>query len=168
VAGAVLIVVGVLFLAQQLLGLDLGRYGWPLFVLVPGLALLAAFALGGRGAAGLAVPGCVVTTVGLVLLVQNTFDLWTTWAYAWGLIVAAVGLGLVLQGERLEQPRVVRTGFGLLEGGVLAFVVFGIFFELIIDPSRSGAARGLIGPLLLVGIGLYVLLRSGHVFGSRG
>jgi hypothetical protein len=166
----VLIGVGLLYLAQQLLGLDLGRYGWPLFILVPGLALLAAFVLGGRGAAGLAVPGCVVTTIGLVLLVQNTFNLWATWAYAWALIVAAVGLGLLLQGERTGQKRVVQSGRGLLEGGILAFVVFAVFFELVIDVSHTGAgaARGLIGPLLLVLIGVYVLLRGTHVFGSRG
>ena len=168
--GAVLVGIGLLYLAQQLLGLDLGRYGWPLAILVPGLALLAAFALGGRGAAGLAVPGCVVTAVGLVLLVQNTFNLWQTWAYAWAVIVAAVGLGLLLQGERTGQRRVAASGRNLLEGGVLAFVVFGIFFELIIDLSHAGvgAARGLVGPLLLVLVGLYLLLRGGRVFGARG
>jgi hypothetical protein len=168
VVGAVLVGVGLLFLAQQLLGLNLGRYGWPLLVLVPGLALLAAFVFGGRGAAGLAVPGCVVTTVGLILLVQNTFDLWQTWAYAWALIPAAVGLGLVLQGQRAGQLRVVRTGRGLLEGGLLALVVFAVFFELILDLSHlgAGAARGLVGPLLLVLAGLYLLLRGSRVFGA--
>jgi hypothetical protein len=78
----VLVGLGVLFLFQQAVGVEIGQYAWPLFVIFPGLAFLAAFALGPRSAAGLAIPGCVVTTVGLILAVQNTFNVWETWAYA--------------------------------------------------------------------------------------
>ena len=60
----------------------------------------------------MAVPGCVLTTVGLILAIQNTFNLWQTWAYAWTLIIAAVGIGLTLQSERLGQPKAARTGGG--------------------------------------------------------
>ena len=45
VGGIVLVGLGVVFLAQQAIGFDLGHYGWPIFVILPGLALLAAFAL---------------------------------------------------------------------------------------------------------------------------
>jgi hypothetical protein len=161
VGGIVLVGLGVVFLAQQAVGFDIGHYGWPIFVLLPGLALLAAFAIGPRGAAGLAVPGCVLTTIGLILAVQNTFNLWASWAYAWGLIVAAVGLGLTLQGERFGQPRVVRTGIGLLEGGLLGFIVFATFFELVLDISHLGIGilRGTLGPAILILAGLYLLLR---------
>ncbi|MGI9148075.1 MAG: hypothetical protein ACR2IK_16230 [Chloroflexota bacterium] len=150
-----------LFLVQQAVGFDLGHYGWPMFVILPGLALLAAFALGPLGAAGLAVPGCVVTTVGLLLAVQNTFDVWATWAYAWGLIVASVGLGLRLQGQRLAQPRLVGAGTSMLEWGLLGFVVFGTFFELVLDISHLGIGflRGTLGPAILILAGLYLLLR---------
>jgi len=169
VVGLLLIALGMLFLVQQALGLNLGHYGWPLFIIVPGVALLAAFALGGRSAAGLAVPGCVVSTVGLLLLVMNAFSIWQTWAYAWGLIVAAVGLGLILQGVRLGQTRMVQTGTRMLEGGVLAFVAFGAFFELIIDLSHIGlgSVRGVVGPAVLIVLGTYLLLRRGEGLGSR-
>jgi len=157
----VLVGLGVVFLLQQAVGFDLGRYGWPIFVILPGLALLAAFVLGPRSAAGLAVPGCVVTTLGLMLAIQNAFDLWTTWAYSWALIVAAVGIGLTLQGERLAQRRVIRTGVYLFEGGLLAFAVFATFFELILDLSQFavGQVRGIVGPAVLILAGLYLLLR---------
>src|SRR5260370_11723999 len=102
IGGVVLVGLGVLFLVQQAFGFDIGHYGWPLFVILPGLAFLGAFALGPRSASGLAVPGCVVTTVGLILAVQNTFNLWETWAYVWALIPASVGLGLRLMGELLH------------------------------------------------------------------
>lgn len=159
-----LVGLGVLFLAQQLVGFDLGHFGWPLFIILPGLAMLAAFALGPRGAAGLAVPGCVVTTVGLLLAIQNTFGLWATWAYVWTLIVASVGLGLWLQGLRLGQPRAARTGIYLFEGGLLGFVVCATFFELILDLNHFGfgALRGTLGPAVLILAGLYLLMRRGR------
>ena len=166
--GLVLVGLGIVLLAQQVVGFDLGKYGWPALIVLPGLALLAVFALGGRGAGGLAVPGCVVTTVGLLLAVMNAFNLWQTWAYAWGLVVASVGLGLILQGERLDQQRTVDVGVRLLEGGVLAFVVLGVFFELVLDLSHvgGGTLRGVAGPLILILVGLFVLVRREH-WGTR-
>ncbi|HEV7662674.1 MAG TPA: DUF5668 domain-containing protein [Chloroflexota bacterium] len=161
IGGVVLIGLGVLFLLQQALGFDVGHYAWPVFIILPGLAMLGAFVFGPRGAAGLAVPGCVVTTIGLMLAVQNAFGLWETWAYSWTLIVAAVGIGLTLQGERLGQPKVVRSGMYLFEGGLLGFIVFVTFFELILDISHFGLGqlRGLLGPAVLILAGLYLLLR---------
>jgi Domain of unknown function (DUF5668) len=163
IGGVVLVGFGVLFLLQQAIGFDVGHYGWPLFIIVPGLALLAAFAFGPRGAAGLGVPGCVVTTVGLILAIQNAFGIWASWAYAWALIVAAVGLGLVLQGERLQQSNVIRTGTYMFEMGLLAFVAFAAFFEFILDLNHfgGGPVRGMIAPAVLIVAGLYLLLRRG-------
>ena len=161
IGGIVLVGLGVVFLAQQAVGFDIGHYGWPIFVILPGLAFLAAFALGPRSAGGLAVPGCVLTTIGLIMAVQNTFGLWATWAYAWGLIVAAVGLGLTLQGQRFGQPKVIRTGIRMIEGGLLGFIVFATFFELVLDISHLGIGvlRGTLGPAILILAGLYLLLR---------
>jgi hypothetical protein len=161
VGGIVLVGLGILFLVQQVVGFDIGHFGWPLFVLLPGLAFLAAYALGPRGAAGMAVPGCVLTTIGLIFAIQNTFNLWATWAYAWTLIIAAVGLGLTLQSERLGQPRAARTGIYMVESGLLGFVVFATLFELILDISHFGLGplRGTLGPAVLILAGLYLLLR---------
>jgi hypothetical protein len=161
IAGIVLVGLGIVFLAQQALGFDIGQFGWPLFLILPGLGFLAAYALGPRGTAGMAVPGSVLTTIGLILAIQNTFGLWATWAYSWALIVAAVGIGLALQGERLGQPRAARSGIVMFETGLLAFVVFATFFELILDLSHFalGPLRGTLGPAVLILAGLYLLLR---------
>ena len=168
VGGIVLVGLGILFLVQQSLGFDLGQFGWPLVIILPGLAFLAAYALGPRGAAGLAVPGCVLTTIGLILAIQNTFNLWATWAYAWTLIIAAVGLGLWLQAERLAQPRAARTGIYMFESGLVGFVVFATLFELILDISHFGLGplRGTLGPAVLILAGLYLLLRRRPRFAS--
>ena len=98
--------------------------------------MLIAFAVGPRSAAGLAIPGCVVTTIGLILAIQNTFGLWQTWAYAWALIPASVGLGLRLQSERLGQPRAERVGTRMFEAFLFVFVVGFVFFELILNLSN--------------------------------
>ena len=48
--GVLLVVGGVVLLVAQYARIDLGHYGWPLFVIVPGLALLATRLLPGRPA----------------------------------------------------------------------------------------------------------------------
>jgi hypothetical protein len=161
IGGVVLVGLGLVFLVQQGLGVDIGRFGWPLFVILPGLGMLAAFAFASRSAAGLAIPGCVVTTIGLILATQNTFDLWQTWAYAWALIPAAVGLGLRLQSEQLGQPRAVQVGTRMFESSLLAFVVFFVFFEFVLNLSHfaNGALRSMVGPALLILVGIYLLVR---------
>jgi hypothetical protein len=40
--GILLIAMGTLFFVGQAVGLDLGRFGWPLFVIIPGLAATGA------------------------------------------------------------------------------------------------------------------------------
>ncbi len=54
---------------------------------------------------GMVIGGTVVTTVGLVLLYQNTTGRWESWAYAWALVgPAASGLGMALWGIRSADP----------------------------------------------------------------
>jgi hypothetical protein len=157
----VLVGLGLLFLVQQGLGIDIGRFGWPLFVILPGLGMLVAFAFAPRSAAGLAIPGCVVTTIGLILAVQNTFNLWQTWAYAWTLIPAAVGIGLRLQSEQLGQPRAMQVGMRMFESSLLGFLMFLVLFEFVLDLSHfaNGVLRSMLGPALLILAGVYLLVR---------
>src|SRR5262245_62799544 len=62
IVGAILVVLGLLFLAQRVFDFDLGQYGWPLFVIVPGvLVFLFSFAAPPREGQGLAVAGAITT-----------------------------------------------------------------------------------------------------------
>jgi hypothetical protein len=49
----------------------------------------------------------------------------------------------------------------MLEGFLLAFVVFAVFFELILDLSHfgGGALRSTLGPAILILVGIYLLMR---------
>jgi hypothetical protein len=98
--GGLLVLLGLLVLAGQALDLEVGRVAWPLFVIVPGLALLGlGLASAGRGGELLATVGGLVTTAGVVLAVQNASDRFDTWAYAWTLVLlAGPGLGRWLVG----------------------------------------------------------------------
>ena len=105
VLGVILVLVGAVFLATNVTGFQLAA-AWPLFIIVPGLILLAAsFAAGGEAGGGLAITGSIVTTVGLILAVQEATGLYATWAYAWALVApGSVGVGMLLFGSFTGRP----------------------------------------------------------------
>lgn len=166
--GAILVVLGGLVLLGQVAGFRAWGSAWPLFVIVPGVLMLAA-SLAGSAAAALAVPGAIVTTVGLVLLVQQTFDLYQTWAYAWALVApTAVGVGLSLAGLQTRDARLRRRGGELVGLGLLLFVLGAAFFELVIGLSGFGLGLGpYVFPLVLIGLGVLLLLGRGLAPGGR-
>jgi hypothetical protein len=152
VLGIVLLAIGGLALLGRLLSIDLLGLGWPLFVLIPGIVLfVGAFAIGGRAGLGLAVPGGIVTMVGIVLSVQAATGLWATWAYAWALVApGGVGLAFLVYGLLTGQPEVARTGTPILLTGLGLFLAFGLFFEGLLH--LSGASLDLAEPVLAAGL----------------
>jgi hypothetical protein len=151
----------------------LGTGGWPLLVLLPGLALLGPALAGDRASSALAIPGAVASATGAVLLYQATAGHWSSWAYAWALAgPAATGLGLVVHGRAAGQRGLVAVGARLAAAGLAAFAVLGLFFEAPWDRSGSGASQAVqtVGPLLLIAAGLlvYVWRRSPEAPGNQG
>ncbi len=100
--GVSLIVAGAVFLLGSLFGWDLGPSLWPLFISVPGVLLLLAATL--SPVSTLFIPGSVLTTLGLIFFVQELTGHDESWAYAWALLPAAVGVGLFLHGRRSGNP----------------------------------------------------------------
>jgi hypothetical protein len=168
VLGAVLLVLGVLALAGRSMGFDAFDLGWPLFVIVPGLLMIAAaVSAGGRQGSAIAVPAGITTMTGLVLAFQNVTDLWATWAYAWALVApGGVGVGLVAYGILTGQREFVRAGMPILATGLALFLGFGIIFEGVIGlngKAMVGAETLLAGGLVVLGIVLLV----GGLLGRR-
>jgi hypothetical protein len=159
--GLVLVVVGVFFLIMRLFEIDLSTYGWPLYVIIPGLTLLiVGFVSLGTGAL---VPGGIVTITGLILAAQNATGDWASWAYAWTLVVpGGAGLGLFMQGLRVHDSRQVRLGRNLMFWAALMFMIGFVIFESIFN--ISGQDFGIVSraalPVLLIIIGVTLLLRS--------
>jgi len=146
VIGMVLILTGVVYLAIELIPrlsqIDVAHYGWPVFVLVPGIALVGV-AGAVPEASGLCVPGGIVIMVGLVLFVQNLFGLFATTTYTWALVTpGGIGLGLWLQGTVEQAPAVRARGARTLGTGFIIFLVSALFFETV-------HVSGVVFPLLI-------------------
>ena len=157
--GIVLVALGLLFLLAQF-G-QLGAFLWPLFVIAPGVALLIWAFVGGKSATGLAIPGSIVSMVGLILLIQALTNRFETWSYAWGLIVAAAGVGTWLHGTLSDDEKLTRDGVKTATTGLVLFAAFGVFFEFVIGiGGRSGFVGSWLLPLLLIGGGVYLLWRG--------
>jgi hypothetical protein len=168
VVGIILVLIGAVFLVVRLVDVTLGAESWPLWIIVPGLAMfVAAFALPRRGGLGLAIPGAMIAIVGVILWVQQVYGLYATWAYAWAL-VAPTGPGLatlafgIVKGDRGmagDGLRMTLVGLGL-------FLGFALFFEGVVGLSGERIA-GLDDILPFVVIGLGALLVVLSVFGRR-
>src|SRR4030067_55707 len=96
--GILLILVGLVFLAFQLLpGLRATlrmEITWPLIVIAVGVGLLLMGLM--TGAPGMAVPALIVGGIGGILYWQNATGQWMTWSFAWALIPGFAGLGTIL------------------------------------------------------------------------
>lgn len=154
-SGLILILVGMFFLLLPLFPNLSANFNmeeqWPLIIVaIGGLFLLAALI----GAPGLAVPGSIITGLGLMMYYQNANDAWESWAYSWTLISGFVGVGLIIS-QTLEG----KWRKGLKEGGRLIvislamFIIFGAFF----------GGFGSINTILAIGlitVGIWLLLKN--------
>ena len=167
--GVLLIVLGGLFFAGQVIGFDLGRLGWPIFVIIPGLAVSGAGLVVGGGTGERITPlGGAVAMVGLILFYQNVTDHFESWAYAWTLVFpTAIGLGQMVYGSLKRREDMAATGRRLALTGVALFLVGAFFFELVVGISGIGFGLDRFAlPLLLVILGI-LLLVGGFLYRRR-
>jgi hypothetical protein len=170
VFGVLLVGVGGLLLLTRLTDISLGGDSWPLWLVVPGVALLvASFALPQRQGLGLAIAGAIVATIGLILWVQETYDAYATWAYAWALVApTAPGAGTLLYGAVKGDGELVRNGLRSTAVGLALFAGFALFFEGVIGLSGEPiAAFGDVLPFAVIGLGVLLVVAS-VVGGNRG
>jgi hypothetical protein len=157
VGGALLIGFGLLSLVSRVFtGFDWGLI-WPFFIIGFGALFFVAMLATGKSAAALAIPGSIISGIGLVLLFQNITQHWESMSYFWTLIILFVGLGIYIMGLYGEDENQKRSGAKLMRVGFILFVIFGAFFEMIFSSFNN-----LIFPILLILLGVYlVLARSG-------
>lgn len=161
ILGGLLIVLGLIFLAGQFLNFDIGQFGWPFYVIGPGLALVL-LGLTQRNGSGLAIGGSVITMVGLLLFYQNVADYWESWAYAWPLVApGGSGIGMVLYGTRARNASMARAGFWQIVTALGLFAAGFVFFEGILGVSgRSFPLPGWLLPAVVIALGLLLLARG--------
>ncbi|MGA7670483.1 MAG: hypothetical protein WBW04_08665 [Nitrolancea sp.] len=133
ILGLVLVIAGA-FLLTGVLDADLISVTWPFFIILPGLAMLIIAVGGGQHAHPLAIPGSMTVVVGLILLIQETFDIYASWSYVWTLVApASVGFGIWLMGRLEHDQRQLTDGMRLMGIGAALFAVGFVFFELVLN-----------------------------------
>lgn len=171
--GTVMVIAGVGWFVLRELRIDpfgsISDAGWPFFVIIPGIALLVAslFPAAPRGV-GFAIAGSIVTTVGSVLLYQQTTGHWESWAYAWALAgPGAAGLGMLVYGLIFGQRDLLAAGARLVAIAGAIFAVGYWYFETIFRTGRAPLELGEWWPLIVVGVGLSALIAGSLSRSSR-
>jgi hypothetical protein len=167
VTGVILIGLGVLFLLGQLFNFNAWRFLWPFTVIAFGALFFVGMVVGGRTAGALAIPGSIISMIGLTLLYQNLTRHWESWAYGWTLIVIAVGVGIFIMGLWSGEERHRQSGLRVAAVGFVLFVIFGSFFELGAALFGARGAGQLVFPLLLIGVGVYLLIARAGLWPAR-
>ena len=161
IAGAILIGLGLLALARNILpSFDWGAV-WPLAIIGFGALFFVAMFAGGKQAAAFAVPGSIVSGIGLILLFQNLVGRWESMSYFWTLIIMLVGVGIYIMGWYGEDANQRRSGLGVMKTGFILFIIFGAFFEILVFSSFNS----MLFPVLLILLGVYLVLSRSGLFG---
>jgi DNA-binding CsgD family transcriptional regulator len=96
------------------------------------------------------IPGALLVSFGVIFLLNVLTGDWRSWAYAWLLLVAGIGVGLVMAGrEKHWHIAVTLTGWGMAIAGITFFVVFGAI--------AGGIFIQVMAPILIIlaGFGVY-------------
>jgi hypothetical protein len=160
--GILLLALGVFFLLGQFIGRGFWSLFWPFIIIAVGAAFFVGMRAGGPGLSGLAIPGSVVSMVGLILLVQNTFHQWQTWSYAWALMIVAVGIGLTIHASYGSRQGARRAGRYLIRLGLILFLAFGVFFELLFFLIGNHYGSAIFWSVALIIVGVYIIFGRGR------
>jgi hypothetical protein len=165
IVGIVLLAVGLGAFALQQIGVDvaevLGDGGWPLLVIVPGLILIALAVMpAAPNGVGFAIGGSIVTTVGLLLLYQQSTGHWESWAYAWALLPAAAGAAMTVYGTATGHSELTSVGVRLAAIGASLFAIGFWFFETIFDTGRVPFDLAAWWPVVPIVGGLVLIVRA--------
>ena len=159
VGGLLLIAFGLLSLTLRFLRDVDWAFLWPFIVIGFGALFFVAMLAGGRQFAALALPGSFISGFGLILLFQNLTGHWELMSYFWTLILLLIGVGLYLMGSYDGDANQKEAGVRVMKAGLILFLLFGTFFEMIFSSFNHT-----LFPMLLNGLGAYLVLkRSGRL-----
>jgi hypothetical protein len=168
VGGGLLIIFGVLALFGKIFQtFNFWETFWPFFVIGVGALFFVGMFAGGRSVSGLAIPGTIITTIGLMLFYQNLTNHWESWSYGWTVILMSVGAGIFIMGLYGQNVSQRAAGLRLLRIGLIMFIIFGAFFELIFTSGMPFGLRSIVFPVGLILLGLYLVLSRSGLLPSR-
>lgn len=162
IVGTIFIAAGLMALAGQFWRLWDWGFFWPFPIIVFGALFFLGMIVGGRQSAALAIPGSIISGIGLVLLFQNITGHWESMSYFWALIIMFVGTGIYIMGWYGGDASQRQSGWGVMKVGFILFVIFGTLFELLLFSSAN-----LVFPVLLILLGLYLVFSRTGLFNRR-
>jgi hypothetical protein len=162
VVGAIMIAFGLLSLTGQLFRAWNWEFLWPFTIIGFGVLLFAVMFVGGRQSAALAIPGSIVSGIGLVMLFQSLTHHWESMSYFWTLIILFIGSGIYIMGWRAGEQNQKQSGLRLMKIGFVLFIGFGIFFEIIFSSFNN-----FLLPAFLIVLGAYLVLSRAGLFGEK-
>jgi hypothetical protein len=162
VVGAVLIAIGAIAWGMMAADFDptrwLGQSGWTLFIFIPGLILFVGGLLAEEGPAlPLTIAGTIVMTIAALLFGMDRTEHYEAWAYAWTLIPAAAGFGVLVHAVRTGDRVKIGTALRVITISLVMLVVGGWFFETIFQTGTVPFGLEAFWPLMLVTIGVIVI-----------
>jgi hypothetical protein len=146
VAGIVLILIGIFFLAAQF-GFVCWENLWPFILIIGGMLFFIGF-LTNRSNFGLLMPGSILTITGLLFLYTNAGH-WYAMENLWPTFIVAPGIGFVLmylfgpKGNGLWIPALILI--------ILALIFYAEFWRIFH-----------FWPIILIVAGLYILVTAGR------
>ena len=156
VTGLILVILGVLFFILNLIPGISAAKTWPMILILLAIGFFIPSLIWPKsreGLAGLFIPGCILLTLGAIFLFNTLTKIWNIWAFAWLLIPASVGLGLVSGATVGKWDRSVKqVGFWMM---VISLTAFALFASLFGTPVVKAIGAG----FLLVS-GAFLLIRS--------
>jgi hypothetical protein len=168
VGGLILVGFGLVALLTQwvpgLSGLNFWGSFWPLIIVGFGALFFVVMLSSGRQAAPLAIPGSIFAGIGLLMLIQNFTGHWESWAYGWTVIIMSVGIGIFLMGTWASEVTQREAGRRVFSIGLILFVIFGAFFEMIFNTMPLS---NVVFPIALIVLGGWLILARSGAFGRK-
>jgi hypothetical protein len=162
IAGTLLIIFGLMALAGQFFHMVDWGFLWPFAILGVGALFFVAMFAGGKGTAAFAIPGSIISGIGLVMLFQNITQHWESMSYFWTLIILFVGIGIYVMGWFAGDENQKRSGWRVMKVGFILFIIFGAFFETIFSSFSN-----IVFPVLLILLGAYLVLSRSGLLGAK-
>lgn len=149
ITSAAIILVGVALLILNIVSGGQYNIALPLvFVVLAGgfFILIFRFRAEWSWATYLYLPAFVLSAFGLIFTLNVLTKDWSSWAYAWILLLAAIGIGGIFAGKGRPWPQALHySSWGLAIAGITFFGIFGVI--------TGGTVIQIVAPLLLVAAG---------------
>ena len=155
IGGLLLITLGVVLLLTNNFYFPMMSALWPFIIIAVGAAFFVAMVVRGPQGGALAIPGSILSLLGIILLIQTFTNNWVNMSYLWPIFVfGGIGTGLLIESWWSDKLELKRAGYTMLVLALVFFVAFGTFFSALFGESNTVAVFA----VLLIGAGVLTLV----------